>query len=218
MKKSVFRAIITSGILFLFFSCSNDQTVLSGGASYDHTLRIQFREQFDGVEWTEELEGDLLSQRKQLDEALFARRSLETAEGASVVQVPYSEWVHPSIAGFGSLDIGSLSAGLRQVVDSFCEALLDLSRNKTKSGVYTTLASMMVPGRSYMLSIYLYDTSSYPAAQRFYLGAPFVQGTYWEVPVLFVGEAGSWTMAVHVVQQDEQWRVEQIRYGEFVYE
>ena len=218
MKKSLVGAIITSGILFLAFSCSNDQAVLSGGASYDNTLRIQFQERFAGVEWTEELEGDLLSNRKKLDEALFARRSLETAEGASVVQVPDSDKVHPSITGFGSLDIGSMPIGLRQVVDSFCEGLLDLSRNKTKSGVYTTLASMMLPGRSYMLSIYLYDTSSYPAAQRFYLGAPRVQGKNWEVPILFVGGEGRWTMGIYAAQQNEIWQVEQIRYGEFVYE
>lgn len=184
---------------------------------------MEFQERFAGVDWTEELEGGLLSQRKQLDEAMFARRSLETSEGASVVKVPEADMVYPSIEGFGSLNISAMSLGLRQMVDAFCQDLLDLSQDKAQSGLYTSLASMMLSGRSYMLSIYLYDTSSYPAAQRFYLGTPLVQGKLvqdksWEIPVLFVAATGSWIMGIYVTQQDEAWKVEQIRYGDFVYE
>lgn len=179
---------------------------------------MEFQERFAGVDWTEELEGGLLSQRRQLDEAMFARRSLETPEGASVVKVPEADMVYPSIEGFGSLNISAMPLGLRQLMDSFCQDLLDLSQDKARSGLYTSLASMMLSGRSYMLSMYLYDTSSYPAAQRFYLGTPLVQGKSWEIPILFVGAEGSWTMGIYATRQDELWKVEQIRYGEFVYE
>ena len=69
-----------------------------------------------------------------------------------------------------------------------------------------------------MISVYLQDTEAYPVASEFYLGKPFVDQEKYEVPVLFVSSQGSWIVVLYAALQNETWKIEQIRYGDFVYE
>ena len=39
-----------------------------------------------------------------------------------------------------------------------------------------------------------------------------------EMPVLFVSSQGSWIVVLYAALQNEAWKIEQIRYGDFVYE
>lgn len=217
MGKFIF-GICTFLIFFLLFSCSNSQDVAVVSTTYDNTLRIQFQSRFKSVDWTKELEPDLLSTRKELQEDLFASRSLHTPEVASLVPSTSVENVYPSIPNFGSIDIRSMPSGVKNQVNSFCQTLLELVQDRKKAGLYSSLVSKMVVGRSYMLSIFLYDTISYPITTNFFLGSPYTQEECWEVPVLFRGEKGNWILSLYLVQENETWKIEQIRYGDFVYE
>ncbi len=184
--------------------------------SHDKTLRQQFQDRFAEVDWTSELEADFVSGRKVVQEDVFSAQSLQTPEAASLVQG--TEQVYPSIPGFGNLDIGAMPAGLRFMVDSFCQALAELTQDRDNQGLYSSLAKWMLPGRSYMLVILLHDTSSYPGTGQYFLGAPHGGEGTWEIPVLFRGERGDWIMVLHAVQVEGDWRLEQLRYGDFAYE
>lgn len=210
--------ICTFLTFFLLFSCTNSQDVEVVSTTYDNTLRVQFQSRFKSVDWTKELEPDLLSSRKELKEDLFASRSLHTPEGASLVPSASEEMIYPSIPDFGSLDIRSMPNGVKNQVTSFCQTLLELVQDREKSGLYSSLVSKMMTGRSYMLSIFLYDTISYPITTNFFLGSPHIQEECWEVPVLFRGEKGNWILSLYLIQEDETWKIEQIRYGDFIYE
>lgn len=217
MGKFIF-GVGTFVILLFFFSCSNSQNTQGISSDYDTTLRVQFQSRFKSVDWTQELEADLLPQRKALKEQISASQSLQTPDVASLVKDSSLQRVYPSIPDFGSLDISSLPMGARNQVNSFCQTVLDLFQDRQKSGLYSLLVSKMVAGRNYMISIFLYDTSSYPITTKFFLGLPHLQDDVWEVPVLFRGESGNWIMSIYLVQEDETWKIEQIRYGDFVYE
>ncbi len=184
--------------------------------SYDKTLRQQFQDRFEEVEWRGELETDFVSARREAHGDAFSTQSLRTPAAASLVQG--MERVYPSIPDFGSLDIGAMPAGLRRMVDSFCQTLAELTQDRSRRGLYSSLAAWMLPGRSYMLVILLHDTSSYPGTGQYFLGSPHGGGRSWEVPVLFRGERGNWIMSLHAVLVEGDWKVEQVRYGDFVYE
>lgn len=218
MGNSYIKIIAFFSLFFLFFSCSNGQDEQELGVSYDNTLREQFQSRFEGVNWTKELDSELISDRKELDSNHFSRRSLSTVEAASVISVPATEGIYPSVANFGSIDVRKIPSSLRAMVTDFCNNLLKVSQDGIKEGLYSALASDILSGRQYMLSIYLYDTTTYPAADRFFLGSPMIQNEYYEIPVLFLSSEGNWIVSLYAVLQEEDWRIEQIRYGEFVYE
>lgn len=218
MGNSYIKIIAFFSLIFLFFSCSNGQDEQGLGITYDNTLRKQFQSRFEGVNWTEELDAELIADRKKLAPNLFSRRSLSTVEAASVISVPDAEKIYPSVAGFGSIDVREIPSSLRTMLTGFCSNLLRVSHDRTRGGLYSALASDILSGRQYMLSIYLYDTAAYPAADRFFLGSPMIQGEYYEIPVLFHSSEGNWIVSLYAVLQEDVWKIEQIRYGEFVYE
>ena len=185
---------------------------------YDATLRKEFHERFENVVWTEELEPNLLSDRKALDSRLFSNRSLSTPGAASVVAVPESEKVYPSITNFGSINIAGIPAALQSILNDFCSSLLQVSRGKTAAEVYAAVLPYIKASRGYMLSVYLYDTAAFPPANEFILGSPAVKDGAHEIPVLFLCQQGSWIVIFYASMEDDGWKIDQIRYGEFVYE
>lgn len=218
MKKFIPRAAASFFLAFLICSCSNPQDTQGVDARHDNTLRSEFQGRFEGIEWTEELELGLIADRKVLDSARFSSRGLATVASASVVAVPDSQEIYPSIPGFGSIDIRRIPASLKSAVEGFCGGLLDMGGAARRDETYSSLASRILPGRQYMLSVYLHDTAAYPPAARFFLGSPSVRDGRYEVPVLFLSSQGSWIVSLYALRQEGEWKIEQIRYGDFVYE
>lgn len=218
MGNSFIKIIVLFSLTFLFFSCSNGQDEQGVGMTYDNTLRKQFQSRFHRITWTEQLNPNLIADRKNLNSNLFSKKSLSTVDAASVISVPSSEKIYPSVANFGSIDISNIPGSLRTIITDFCTNLLEASQDRTKEGVYSSLAMNMLSGRQYMLSIYLYDTTDYPAAEKFFLGSPLIQNGIYEIPVLFLSPEGNWILILYAVKQEDNWKIEQIRYGEFVYE
>lgn len=221
MKKSISGSVISFFLILLFFACSNSQNSGEGssnvGMEYDNTLRMQFQGRFDSIAWTRELEPNLLADRKNSDASLFSSRALNTVAAASIISVPEENAIYPAITGFGTIDIRGIPATLTSMITDFCNKLLNRT-DSINDEIYSQLASFVVPGRGYMVSVYLQDTEAYPVASEFYLGKPFVDQEKYEVPVLFASSQGSWIVVLYAALQNEAWKIEQIRYGDFVYE
>lgn len=229
MQRSILKAIPSCILMLLFFACSNHQTTQEAGIDYTNTLRNQFKNRFADIQWTEALNPKFISDRKALDSVHFSSRSLSTVNAASVLSYPATDAIYPSVPDFGSIDIRELPLSLKSAITDFCTELLNISQKESsqqgqtiqKEGfqeTYATLASSFLLGRQYMLSIYLHDTASYPVANTFYLGSPSIKDKTYEVPVLFLSPKGSWIVIFYVLLQEDSWKIEQIRYGDFVYE
>ena len=229
MQRSILKAIPSFILILLFFACSNHQTTQEAGVDYTNTLRNQFKNRFSDIQWTEELNPQFISDRKSLDSAHFSSRSLSSVNAASVLSYPATDAIYPAVPDFGSIDIRELPSSLKSVITDFCSKLLNISQtedfqegqNTQKEGfqeTYSALAPSFLSGRQYMLSIYLHDTASYPAANKFYLGSPSIKDKTYEVPVLFLSQKGSWIVVFYALLQEDSWKIEQIRYGDFVYE
>lgn len=229
MKKSILKTASTFSLIFLIFACSNSQNSQGIQVDYGNTLRKRFQDRFDSISWTEEFEADLITQRKASNSKLFSSRSLNNITAASVIEVPDSNAIYPAIDGLGSIDITLIPASLKSMITDFCAELLNtsqasnsspekVSQEQVSEDTYSKLASYISSERRYMLSIYLQDTKNYPVASKFYLGSPFISGEKYEVPVLFLSSQGSWIILLYVQLQEDEWKIEQIRYGDFVYE
>lgn len=229
MQRSILKAIPSCILMLLFFACSNHQTTQEAGIDYTNTLRNQFKNRFADIQWTEALNPKFISDRKALDSVHFSSRSLSTVNAASVLSYPATDAIYPSVPDFGSIDIRELPLSLKSAITDFCTELLNISQTESsqqgqtiqKKGfqeTYATLASSFLLGRQYMLSIYLHDTASYPVANIFYLGSPSIKDKTYEVPVLFLSPKGSWIVIFYTLLQEDSWKIEQIRYGDFVYE
>lgn len=229
MKKSILKTASTFSLIFLIIACSNSQNAQGIQVDYENTLRKQFQDRFDSISWTEELEPDVITQKKASNPKLFSSRSLNNIVAASVIEVPESNAIYPAIDGFGSIDITMIPTSLKSMITDFCAELLNISQagnsslkevsqEQVSKDIYSKLASHISSERRYMLSIYLQDTKTYPVASKFYLGSPFITGEKYEVPVLFLSPQGSWIILLYAQLQEEEWKIEQIRYGDFVYE
>lgn len=229
MKKSILKTASTFSSIFLIFACSNSQNPQGIQLDYENTLRKQFQNRFDSISWTEELEADLITQREASDSKIFSSKSLNNLAAASVIKITDSNAIYPTIDGFGSIKITSIPASLKSMITDFCAELLNISQASNSSQeevsqeeiseeIYTKLASHISSERRYMLSIYLQDTKNYPVASKFYLGSPFITGEKYEVPVFFLSSQGNWIVLLYAQLQEDEWKIEQIRYGDFVYE
>lgn len=218
MQRSILKAIPSFILIILFFACSNHQTSQEAGVDYTTTLRNQFKNRFTDIQWTEEINPKFITDRKALDSAHFSSRSLSTVSAASVLSYPDTDAIYPAVPDFGSIDIQEIPSSLKSVITDFCTELLNISQKEGSQETYSALAPSFLSGRQYMLSIYLHDTASYPAANKFYLGSPSIKDTTYEVPVLFLSQKGSWIVVFYARLQEESWKIEQIRYGDFVYE
>lgn len=218
MQRSILKAIPSFILIILFFACSNHQTTQEAGVDYTTTLRNQFKNRFADIQWTEEINPKFITDRKALDSAHFSSRSLSTVSAASVLSYPDTDAIYPAVPDFGSIDIREIPSSLKSVITDFCTELLNISQKEGSQETYSALAPSFLSGRQYMLSIYLHDTASYPAANKFYLGSPSIKDTTYEVPVLFLSQKGSWIVVFYARLQEESWKIEQIRYGDFVYE
>lgn len=218
MQRSILKAIPSFILIILFFACSNHQTSQEAGVDYTTTLRNQFKNRFADIQWTEEINPKFITDRKALDSAHFSSRSLSTVSAASVLSYPDTDAIYPAVPDFGSIDIREIPSSLKSVITDFCTELLNISQKEGSQETYSALAPSFLSGRQYMLSIYLHDTASYPAANKFYLGSPSIKDTTYEVPVLFLSQKGSWIVVFYARLQEESWKIEQIRYGDFVYE
>lgn len=218
MQRSILKAIPSFILIILFFACSNHQTSQEAGVDYTTTLRNQFKNRFTDIQWTEEINPKFITDRKALDSAHFSSRSLSTVSAASVLSYPDTDAIYPAVPDFGSIDIREIPSSLKSVITDFCTELLNISQKEGSQETYSALAPSFLSGRQYMLSIYLHDTASYPAANKFYLGSPSIKDKTYEVPVLFISQKGSWIVVFYALLQEESWKIEQIRYGDFVYE
>ncbi len=206
--KTWLRVSICFFLLSLLFSCSNGQAVKEPhGLLGEPTLRSTLLSLSDSVPWTQELEPDVVSERKTGDIKRFGAPRMSVPAAASALSALPEELVFPQIDGLGSLDMAVAAADVVALVEDFCNGLVN------KKEPY----SLMLAGREYILTIFLYDVSKVDFT-GFVMASPYEDGLYTQVPVRLYSGNSFLDVQLYVVNTGSLRRIDQIKYGEIVHE
>ena len=123
MKKGFLSIIAISSITFssiFLFSCSNSQESKLVYTEND-TIKKSVKEKEQGITWTQELEGEILSER-------INRGSMELGSDVAFtkdlfkINPKLQQPVYPSYNDFGSLDTSNLRPTVKEKLNLFCTA------------------------------------------------------------------------------------------------
>ena len=120
-----------------------------------------------------------------------------------------ADTVYPRLEGFGSLNIALLDAEKLTLINAFCEAVIAHNREKAES--------LMNPQNAFLLTVFFDDIKNVTFTTRYIIGQPGMRGNLWQVPVRFYA-AGGWIGAWLFFRLGETLVVDQIVYGEIMYE
>ncbi len=134
LKKTVnyLKVIVSFSLLsIILFSCSNSQESKLVYTE-SNTIKQTVKEKEQDITWTQELEGDRLSQ-------VINRRALKLSSS-----VPYSKEiykisnynqnpVYPSLADFGSLDTSNMGTAVKSKMEDFCKIFASKNYNEVDS-------------------------------------------------------------------------------------
>ena len=124
--KSLLSILFTSILVLTFISCSNvaDVEVVTEAPS---TLKsVVLDKEFD-VTWTNELEGERLSENIYSDSEHISDYYYLSPENV-IVSHKDEEPIYPELIGFGSLDTRNIPSSIKYIITSFCDSLTkDLS-------------------------------------------------------------------------------------------
>ena len=198
--------------IFLFFSCSNSQEVrVDTDNAEQNTLKYFLNSETNRLTWTDEINPNIVSDKRKDDIERFGAPKYSTTIGASLLPVSDEELVYPYIKNLGSLNMNELEPAQLKFVQDFCEFLIS-SKDETKNSFF------MSPGREYMLTIFFYDMSEI-VFDSYIIAAPVIEEETAQFPVrLKIKNGGYIDLLIYVVPLNSNWCIEQIRYGEIVYE
>lgn len=196
-------------------SCSQPNTALQEESD---TLRTTAEALDRDTFWADELESSVLTARLSGADGIDSSVPVSPKTVAISVQESGCAPVYPEVEGFASLDVSALSEGALRVLNRFCAAVI----------AEEPPFELMADGRTYVLSLFLYDLSRLPRGRgfgRYVLGKPFVSDELCQCPVRFFYKAESQVKAatykadgidffLYVVQEDGEWKIQQIVYGE----
>ena len=196
----------------IFFSCSNSQenNFLSEQDEVN-TLKNYIVSETEKIGWTEEINPNVVKDKRKDDINRFGSPKYSTIIGAAMLPVTEDEAVYPYIKNLGSLNMENIDDNQLKYVQDFCSLIISSEKDEKE------LFSFMSSDKEYMLTIFLYDMAdvifdSYVAA------APVFEETTARYPVRFNTNDGYLDLQLYIVPFNSQWRIDQIRYGEIVYE
>ncbi|MBO5236846.1 MAG: hypothetical protein J6B32_07035 [Spirochaetaceae bacterium] len=209
--KAVFAFLLF--YLLFFLGCSNPQTdIEQKPEDYDNTLRKYLELQAQKIVWTEEIEPNVISEKKKKDAELFGSSRYSIPEVASVLNPLTEDLVFPGIEGLGLLDISTLDNSLRTLIDNFCNELITIS-SKSVEGKKSVLYNSFIPEQNYILTIFLYDIENLPAFTKYLIFAPCQEGEYTKIWIRFFSQEGYLDIELYGIETSQGWRFQQIKYG-----
>lgn len=214
------KAIFASLFIFLvfFLSCSNPQSDIKDvSEDYDNTLKTYLDLESKKITWTEEIEPNVISEKKKKDSSLFGNSRYSIPEVASALKPLEEDLIYPGIEGMGLLDISAIDDSLKKLINDFCSELIIYSDN-SKERKNTVLYNSFEPEYNYILTIFLYDMENLPVLNKYLIFAPYQDDKYNKIPVRLYSLEGYIDMELFAVETGQGWRFEQIKYGEFVNE
>ena len=110
------------GVIFLLslFSCSNNEQKIVMVQS-DDTIKTEIKKKEEKINWTNEIEGDVLTQALN-DTEVFSSSSLMSVESIQAI-ADYTTPVLPSIKDFASLDTSSIPYEYLSLVRKAADAI-----------------------------------------------------------------------------------------------
>ena len=209
-KVSFFTAGFPALLFILFVSCTNPSQTSSLD---DITLRKTAATIESELEWTSELESEVLTQDLKHSEGIEKSVKLDGRVVITTDESVYtSEKIYPYVKGFAPLNTNALSPAAREVLNGFCNAIV---KGENAS-------SFMETNAAYSLALFLYDIKDpekedKPVFADYLLGEPFM-GDAVQCPVRFFYSksksllAPSLDVFVYLNFKDDRWRVCQISY------
>lgn len=207
-----FVLIICCIFIFFSFSCSNSQEVnITTDYAEQDTLKYFLTTEVEKLTWTEEIDATVISDKRKEDIERFGSPKYSTSVGAGLLPVTEEELVYPYIKNLGSLNMDDVDVNQLAFIQEFCESMLS-SEKEIKDSF-----SFMASGREYMLTIFLYDMSEL-VFDSYIIASPVFNEDTAQFPVRFNTKNGYINLLLYVVPFNSNWCIDQIRYGEIVYE
>ena len=185
--------------LFCQFSCSNAPETKLVYTETD-TIKQSVREREQTITWTQELEGEVLSERITKDSMKLGP---DVVYGRDIYKISKSTQkpVYPSIEGFGSLDTSNLKISVKEKIEKFCEEL----SSKDYSGISAYFSSKYL--FNYVFFIKDFEEGwkknfseelpeEHPYFNKWIYGQPFNGVDIIQIPVRFYADCGTIDMTV----------------------
>lgn len=164
---------------------------------HDSTIKYQMDKMVESTKWLEELEPQLLSDKRNPPQAGVP----VTPKNIFGIQTN-EEPVYPSIPGFASLDTRQLGAQQEQCVRSFCRQLLKPERDIPPE--------LMAAGMEYLLYIFLFNIQDIRSFSRYIIGKPFINECTYLIPVRLYTNAAPLDIDFFLIQEQNEWHIQQI--------
>ena len=119
--KSLLATLMTAFILFSLFSCSNAAEV-KVVTEVPETLKSVVADKEFNVTWTNELEGDRLTENIYSDSEYISDYFYLSPDNV-IISHKNEEPIYPELKGFGSLDTRNIPSSINYIITSFCDAL-----------------------------------------------------------------------------------------------
>ncbi|MBO5136916.1 MAG: hypothetical protein J6B81_00255 [Spirochaetaceae bacterium] len=215
----LFSLLVVAFIIFLF-SCSNPQTSSLPEEDIKQnpdTLKLQFTNESESIEWAEEIEPSVTSDNKKKNSARFNSTRYSNAESASTLEPLELDEVYPAIPGLGILNLSDMNPSVISLADNFCTQLIKYSSQKTKANSQN-LYNLMAKDRAFILTVFLYDNTTEQVFTDYLLAKGIKIGNFWQIPVRLYEKNGYLDIKLHCADTTSGWKVDQITYGVFIYE
>ena len=195
IKTVLFTILI---FLFAFISCKNNSESKLVYTE-NNTIKQNVKEKEEEVTWTNEIEGERLTQR-------INRGSIEIGS-----EVPYNKEiyklfkvspvpVYPSYSDFGSLDTSNLKISTKDKLNSFCTALSSGNNNAdaffNKKYVFNYVFLMDDLGRGWEKHFNTKLPEDKKLFSKWLFGEPFYGADIIQIPVRFYADYGIIDMTV----------------------
>ena len=195
-KKFLFKNQIISIliVLFCFFSCSNN-TESKLVYTENNTIKQNVKDKKQDITWTQEIEGDRLSQ-------IINRNSMTI--GADVVynkevfkiQSQKNNLVYPYISDFGNLDTSNMYPEVKEKLTNFCEAFSSENHSGAEKFFYSKYIF------NYVFFVNDFEdgckknfgeafSGTTPAFTKWIFGEPFIGTDIMQIPVRFYADCGT---------------------------
>lgn len=203
-------------VLFLLAACGNN-SVSSVGTT--QTLRNQAESLADSTPWTEELEGEILSQNIRNMDGIHptVRLTLDSMVLRDKNFLP--ENIYPELDGFSSLDVSSIPVKVKYNLDLFCKALLngDSALAYIKKDCAFQLSLLYADLKDLNGELNLFDRleNSFPEIKfsSYLAGKPFIENSMVQLPVRFFTSREKFVDLSLYFSPDEKsdWKIDEIK-------
>lgn len=202
MKKDFrFNIAVLSIILTILSlsSCSNAQETKLVYIETD-TIKQSVKEKEVTITWTQELEGNILSEKISRDSVILGP-DVPFVRDIYKISKTYQDPVFPYLNDFGSLDISTLKTSIKEKLDKFCNAFSGADHKGAESSFSSKfIFNYIFFKKDFDEGWKKYFEAELPEEKSFFTkwiyGEPFYGQDIIQIPVRFYSDCGTIDMTV----------------------